>query len=142
MSVAVELAPGASENGLATMLAGLVQQNLEARPEKTADFRKLRINVGIVAEDAGVALTLEFTGDKLIVHDGLYGMPDATIRGSSDDIAELSLVELLPRIGIPNPMSASAKKLSASTKSGSLRMLVPLHRMPAMLRVTRVMSVT
>ena len=34
----IELAPGAENNGFATMLADLVRQNLEAKPHKVADF--------------------------------------------------------------------------------------------------------
>ena len=38
MTVVIELAPGAAENGLVTMLADLLRQNLEDQPHKQADF--------------------------------------------------------------------------------------------------------
>ena len=38
MQPVIELAPGAENNGFATMLADLVRQNLEAKPHKVADF--------------------------------------------------------------------------------------------------------
>ena len=56
----VALAPGAEENGLAIMLGDLVRQNLEAKPQKMADFDALDGRVSIVADDADVALTLVF----------------------------------------------------------------------------------
>ena len=60
----VDLAPGAEENGLATMLADLVRQNLQAKPHKRADFNALDGTVAIVADDADVSLTLRFARGK------------------------------------------------------------------------------
>ena len=81
----VELAPGADDNGLAYMLAGLIRQNMQAKPHKQADFSGLDGTVAIVAEDVDVALTLRFEkGAKLTIHDGIVGIPDVTVRGLSD----------------------------------------------------------
>ena len=124
------------------MLAGLVKQNLADHPKKERDFERLHLNVGIVAEDAGMALTLEFTGPKLIVHNGLRGMPDVTVRGNTDDITTLSLVELLPHVGLPDPRGENTKKMQAAMKSGSLKMLAPVKHMLATVWLTRVMSVS
>ena len=103
MSGAIKFAPGAEDNGLATMVAGLIEQNLADRPDKRADFERLAGRVAIVAEDAGVALTLEFARGTLTVHDGVAGVPDVSVRANSDDVINLSLVELLPRFGLPDP---------------------------------------
>src|SRR5579864_9406859 len=100
----VTLAPDASENGLATMLAELVRQNLEAKPHKRADFEALDGSAAIVADDADVALTLVFKrGGSLTIHDGIAGIPDVTIRGPSDVIMALSNMPLATRLGLPIP---------------------------------------
>ena len=71
----IVLAPDAERNGLATMLASLVRQNLDDRPDKRPSFARLRGRVTIVAEDIGVTLTLSFEGGRLVVHDGFAGIP-------------------------------------------------------------------
>ncbi len=100
----IELAPGAEENGLATMLADLVRQNLAAKPHKRADFDALHGLVAIVADDADVALTLSFSAGSsggLTIHDGIVGIPDVTIRGPADTIIALSNMPLWGKLGLP-----------------------------------------
>src|SRR5262245_52320496 len=114
-STHIVLAPGAEENGLATMLADLVRQNLEAKPHKKSDFDalgKLAGRVSIVADDADVALTLRFErGGKLTIHDGIVGIPDVTIRGPSDAIMALSNMPLATRLGLPIPSPRDAESV-------------------------------
>ena len=98
------LAPGAEENGLAIMLGDLVRQNLEAKPNKMADFDALEGRVSIVADDADVALTLVFerrAAGSLTIHDGIVGIPDVTIRGPSEAILALSNMPLATPIRPP-----------------------------------------
>jgi hypothetical protein len=132
---------GAEDNGLASMVAGLIEQNLADRPDKRADFARLNGRVAIVAEDAGVALTLEFARGSLTVHDGIVGVPDVSVRASSDDVVNLSLVELLPRIGLPDPRGPYARQVFQGSRDGRIRVYGALGHLPLMLRLTRVMSV-
>src|SRR4029079_12021958 len=90
----ISLAPGAENNAFATMLCDLVKQNLESKPHKKKDFDKLArgrgVTIALVADDADVALTLEFKGGRLVLHDGIKGVPDVAVRGSADAIMALS----------------------------------------------------
>jgi hypothetical protein len=138
--VVVVLAPGAADNGLATMLASLVRQNLEDKPHKQADFARLDGRVAIVAEDADVALTLEFRRGKLVVHDGIVGIPDVTVRAPSDDVMNLSLIEL-GRAGLPDVRGESFRKMWRAMREGRVRVYGALAHAPMMLRLARVMSV-
>jgi hypothetical protein len=99
----IELAPGAENNGFATMLADLVRQNLEAKPHKTGDFDALSGTIAIVADDAEVALTLVFDRGRLVVHDGILNVPDVTIRGTADIIMAMSNIPLTKRFALPIP---------------------------------------
>lgn len=141
MPVVIELAPGAGENGLVTMLADLLRQNLEDHPRKQADFEKLDGRVAIVAEDAGVALTLEFQRGKLVLHSGIVGIPDVTVRAPSDDVMAMSLVELTPKRALPDPRGETMKKVWAGMRSGRIQVYGALFHAPLMFRLTRVMSV-
>ena len=137
----IELAPGAEENGLASMLSSLILQNLNDKPEKRADFAKLRGRIAIVAEDAGVSLTLVFEGNMLTVHDGIVGVPDVTVRANSDDIVQLSLVEILPRLGLPNPRGAAMRQVLQKSKRGDIRVFGAFLHFPLVVRLTRLMSI-
>jgi hypothetical protein len=137
----IELTPGAQNNGLATMVAGLILQNLQDRPDKRGDFARLRGRVGIVAEDAGVALTLEFAGNMLTVHDGIAGVPDMTVRAQSDDILQMSLLELTPRFGLPDLRGEALRQIASKSRRGQVRVFGALLHLPMLLRLTRLLSV-
>lgn len=147
MQTPVELAPGTDENGLALMLADLVQQNLEAKPHKKKDFSALNGNVAIVADDADVALTLRFERGKLTIFNGIVGIPDITIRGQSDTILALSNMPLSTPLALPLPDPrdkegvATVKSLLTAMRSGQLHIYGLLFHTPLLLRLTRIMSI-
>jgi hypothetical protein len=144
----VQLAPGAEENGLASMLAELVRQNLDAKPHKQDDFAALGGSVSIVADDADVALTMRFErGGRLTIHDGIVGIPDVTIRGSSDAIMALSNMPLATPLGlpIPNPRDTesvrSVRTVMGAMRKGTLHVYGMAFHLPLVMKLTRVMSV-
>jgi hypothetical protein len=147
MSPDVTLAAGAEENGLAMMLADLVRQNLEAKPHKQGDFDALRGSVAIVADDADVALTMRFEGGKLVIHDGIVGIPDVTIRGPSEAVLALSNMPLATRLGlpIPDPRDREAVKtvrlVMGAMRSGALHVYGMAFHLPLVMKLTRVMSI-
>jgi hypothetical protein len=147
MLPSIELAPGAQDNGLANMLADLVRQNLEAKPQKRGDFEALSGSVTIVADDAEVALTLRFDHGKLTIHDGIVGIPDVTIRGSSDTILALSNLPLTTPLAVPlpDPRDKEAVKIVRSVvdamRSGQFHIYGMAFHLPLLMRLTRVMSV-
>jgi len=138
----IELGPGAENNGLALMLSELLRQNLQDNPHKRRDFDRLAGRVAIVVEDAEVSVTLVFRAGTLTVHDGIYGIPDLTIRAGMDDVTNMSLVELIPRVGLPDPRGEVARKVMRASREGRIRMYGLLANIPLVVRLTRVMSVS
>lgn len=141
MNPVIELGPGAEDNGFALMLSELIRQNLDDHPHKRRDFLKLSGRVAIVVEDAGVAVTLRFDAGRLTVHDGIVGIPDVTIRADSDEVTQMSLMELLPRVGLPDPRGEATRQILRASREGRIRMYGALPNLPLLLRLTRVMSV-
>lgn len=141
----ITLAEGAENNAFATMLADLVRQNLESKPHKQKDFDALDGTVALVADDADVALTLEFRRGSLVVHDGIKGVPDVAVRGSAESIMALSNVPLTKPLALPIPTDrASAEVLRGmvkATRTGELRIYGLIRNLGLMNRLTRVMSV-
>ncbi|MCA9601942.1 MAG: SCP2 sterol-binding domain-containing protein [Polyangiales bacterium] len=137
----VELAPGADQNGFAVMISELVKQNVIDHPEKARDLARLRGRVAIVVEDARVAITLDCRGAGVDVHNGIVGIPDLTIRASSDEITRMSLIELLPRVGLPDPRGPVTREIAKASREGKIRVFGALANAPTMLRLTRLLSV-
>lgn len=135
------MAPGASENGFASMLATLLRQNLDERPHKKATFARMRGRVAIVVDDIDCAVTLVFDRGRLTVYDGIYGIPDATVRTDWEMATKMSLVELEPRLGLPDPRGVVAREVAEASRSGALKVHGLLGSLPLMLRLTKVMSV-
>jgi hypothetical protein len=142
----VQLAPDARENGLATMLAELLRQNLEAKPHKKKDFAAIGGIVAIVADDADVALTLSFEQrGRLTIHDGIVGIPDVTIRGPSEIIMALSNLPLATRLGLPIPRDREAMRtvgtVVRAVRDGKLHVYgMALHPL-LLMKLTRIMSI-
>jgi hypothetical protein len=143
----VDLALGAEENGLATMLADLVRQNLQAKPHKKNDFDALDGRVAIVADDADVSLTIVFSLGRATIHDGIVGIPDVTIRGTSDTILALSNMPLSTPLALPFPdprdktAVETVRTVVKAMRSGAFRVYGMAFNMPFLLRLTRVMSI-
>jgi hypothetical protein len=137
----VELGTGADQNGFALMISELIRQNVADRPDKRGPLSRLRGRVAIVIEDVGVSVTLDCRRETILVEDGIVGVPDVTIRASSDHITKMSLVELVPRLGIPDPRGPVAKEIAQAQKDGAIQVFGGLANPLAVLRLTRILSV-
>lgn len=142
MKPIIELGPGAEDNGFALMLKDLIGQNLADHPEKVRDFERLAARIALVVEDAGVSVTLRFEAGRLTLHDGIVGIPDLTIRATTDDITQMSLMELLPRVRLPDPRGAVTKQVLKASREGRIRMYGALANIPSVIRLTRILSIT
>ena len=141
----IALAPGAENNAFAAMLSDLVRQNLETKPHKRKDFDAIRGSVALVADDADVALTLEFASGSLTVHDGIRGIPDVTVRGTADAILALSNMPLTRPLALPIPMDRMAldvvREMVRAMRASELRIYGLFGNISLLNRLTRVMSV-
>lgn len=141
----ISLAPGAEQNAFAQMLSDLLKQNLESKPHKHKDFTALDGTVALVADDAEVALTLEFRSGILTLHDGIKGIPDVAVRGSADAIMNLSNMPLTRPLALPIPTDRAAldvlTTMVRATRTGELKIFGMLGNVGLLSRLTRVMSV-
>lgn len=141
----ITLSPDAENNAFATMLAELLRQNLESKPHKRKDFDALVGTVALIADDAEVALTLEFRRGTAIVHDGIKGKPDVAVRGSGDAIMALSNVPLTRPLGLPLPTDRASldalRGMIRGALDGDLKVHGMLRHLGMLTRLTKVMSV-
>lgn len=142
MSPVIELYPGAEDSPFATMMVTLIRQNLADHPSKFAAFSRMRGRVALLAEDLDAAVTLRFDAGKLRVHNGVYGIPDLVIRGSSDALVDLTRMPPHPRAkSLPDPRSAPARALARALRAGQLRVHGWISHAALALRFSQVMSV-
>ncbi len=91
--------PEARELGLPVMLADLIRQNIENKPEKIKPFESLEAKVLIEIPDIQTSAGLEFHRGKLTLSKHLSGKPDLHILTDSATILDLSLLKI--KLGLP-----------------------------------------
>ncbi|GAB4109699.1 MAG: hypothetical protein OHK0013_45310 [Sandaracinaceae bacterium] len=124
MGIAIELDAGAADNGLANMLCTMMRQNVEDHPGRSDTLAKLRGRMAIFAEDAEVAVSIDFEGARVCFRDGIVGVPDLTIRGGFEQIGDLSRME---HVGaLPDPRGPVNRALLSAMREGKLR----VHGLP------------
>ena len=141
----VVLGAGAEENGFANMLSDLLRQNFEAKPHKLRDVRAMKGSAALVADDAGVAVTLRFLRGKITIESGVRGVPDVCIRGTTDAVMSMSNMPITFGLPFPDPRDASAKAaykgISEAMKKGDIHVFGMLRHFFFVQRLTRIMSV-
>jgi hypothetical protein len=93
------LFPGARELGLPVLLADLIGQNIENRPDKTKSFELLEAKVLIEISDLRISTGLEFHKGRPTLSEGLSGKPDIHILTDSATLLDLSLLKI--KLGLP-----------------------------------------
>jgi hypothetical protein len=124
-------------NGLATMLGGLIEANLQAHPERE---RLLKPSVVVLtAPDAEVSVTLRTSPGRVDVSNGVKGRPDLMVRADSDTLIELSSVPL--RFGLPDNMTKEGRAVTGKLVKGKIK-VKGMARAPAKLaRLNKLLSV-
>jgi hypothetical protein len=133
----VSLGPGAEEVPLAGMLADLLKPNLE-KPEKRKDFEKLKARVLLHAEDAEAKVTLDFDRGKLIVYGGEAGKPDIAITTDSNTLLELANLKI--KFGLPWYFDETGMGVVKKLLRRELKIKGLITRLPALTRLTKIMS--
>lgn len=125
-------------NGIAAMIGGLIQANLVNHPDRSALLKPAV--VGIVAEDAHVALTLGISPERVTVRNGLAPRVDVLVRSDAETLTEMSSTPL--RLGFPDAFSKAGRAVTRKLFSGTLRVQGLILHMATVSRLNRLLSVT
>ena len=127
----------AEPNGLARMLAGLLEGNLARRPERAALLRPAVVEVD--ATDAGVAVTVRLDAERVRVSNGTGGpRPDVRVRASGHDLLALSAAPL--RFGFPDPFRRQGRAVLGRIASGEVRVWGMVRHPIVLSRFSRLLS--
>lgn len=136
----VEYAAGDEASAFGQMLGGLIEANVESRPERRRDFEQLKSRVGIFVTDIEEGVTLDFQGGHLVVREGLDPERDMTIRADSHTVMDLSSVKI-GFAGIPNYLDPAGREVVGRMLQGRLRIQGMFGNLTVLNQVTRLFSV-
>ena len=131
--------PEARELGLPVMLADLIRQNIEKRPDKIKPFESLEAKVLIEIPDIQISAGLKFHLGKLTVSRGLSGKPDLHILTDSATILDLSLLKI--RLGLPYFFDKNGFKILKKILSREIVINGLLRNFSALINLTKVISI-
>ena len=130
----------AEPSAFASMLGGLIEANVENRPEKRKDFETLAARVGIFVTDIDEGVTLDFQRGSLLVHNGLQPKRDLTIRAEADTVMSLSNLKIGP-FGMPVYYDEVGRGVALKLVQGKLRIEGLIGNLATLNTVTRIFSV-
>jgi hypothetical protein len=127
-------------SAFASMLGGLIQANVESRPEKQQDFATLVARVGIWVTDIDEGVTLDFKGGRLTVHNGLKPRSTITIRTDAETVMSLSNLKI-GALGMPVYYDEVGRGVAGKLLRGKLKIDGLLPNVMTLNAVTRIFSV-
>ena len=135
----IMILPEARELGLPVMLADLIRQNIEKRPDKIKPFESLEAKVLIEISDIQISAGLEFHGGKLTLSKDLSGKPDLHILTDSTTILGLSLLKI--KLGIPYFFHKNGLKILGKILSREIIIKGLVRNFSVLINLTKVISI-
>ncbi len=139
----VQLHADAQSDPFALLIAQLIESNLTDHPTKRRQFLVMDGRVALVADDMQSALTLDFRDGMLMIHKGIYGLPQITVRATSGDIVDMSRIELL-QLGpwpVLDPRGKVNRQLAQSVWKRKIHMRSGWRTLPLAWRLMQLMAV-
>jgi len=131
--------PEARELGLPVMLADLIRQNIENKPEKIKPFESLEAKILIEIPDIQTSAGLEFHRGKLTLSKDLPRNPDLHILTDSATILDLSLLKI--KLGLPYFFDKNGFKILRKILSGEIIIKGLFKNFSVLINLTKVISI-
>jgi hypothetical protein len=131
--------PEARELGLPVMLADLIRQNIEKRPDKIKPFESLDAKVLIEIPDIQISAGLEFHRGRLTLSKDLSGKPDLHILADSTTILDLTLLKI--KLGLPYFFDKNGFKILKKILCGEIIIKGLFKNFSVLINLTKVMSI-
>ena len=124
-------------SGLATMVGGLIDQNLERDPARRRLLRPS--SATITVPDAGVAITVRTDPGGVEVTDGADPAAHVAITADSDRLMGLTSAPL--RFGLPDPIDPRGRAVLRDVLSGRIRVRGLITHPRRLARLSALLSV-
>jgi hypothetical protein len=126
-------------NGLASLLGGLIEQNLARHPER-ARLLSPPATFAIEAPDVGVAASIRLSPGLVRVRNGVVGRPQVVVRADSQALVGMSSLPL--RFGLPDLLSPEGRALVRKLLRRELRVRGMVLHARTLARLNRLLSVS
>jgi hypothetical protein len=90
----VSLRDGDDANGVANILATLLEQNFERCPGRVGVARRIPRPVAVYSSDTDSAATIEFGATEVTVYNDIVGKPSVIITATVDQIINVSQLKM------------------------------------------------
>jgi len=138
---AVELRGDFDDNGLGLITAELIRENLRSDPEKRMLAAKMRGRVTLWATDTEVITTLDFRNGRVLVRPGFFGAPDLLIKGVSEALMAMNLMEGFKDYPIFDPRGPNVRQVFRALRHKDLKIKGIASRPLFAIRVSQLLSV-
>jgi hypothetical protein len=126
-------------SGLAAMLGGLIQANLDAHPDR-ARYLRSGATFSILATDADVGVSIRLSPQRVDIRNGIVGSAHVKIEADSGSLVGLSAVPL--RFGLPDPVTQEGRAVILGVLRHRLRIGGMLAHPGKLARLNRLLSVS
>lgn len=134
----VEL-PDPEPNGLAEMVAGLIEANLRRHPARRSLLEPAVIT--LTAPDAGVSVTIGLAAGRVTVSNGeAAGRADLRVRADSTTLLDLAAAPL--RLGLPDVFTSRGRHVVWQLLAGEVRIAGMIRHPGKLARLNKLLSVT
>jgi hypothetical protein len=124
-------------SGLAMMLGGLIEANLESHPERRELLK--RGVVALVVTDAEVAITIRLAPRLVTIAAGITGRPQIVLRTDTATLTDLTSTPL--RFGLADPATAEGRAVLGKLRSGELKVSGMVRHAALLSRINRLLSI-
>lgn len=124
-------------NGLAAMVGGLIEANLNDDPRRARLLRPATVD--LVAIDADVGVRLQIGRDEVRVADITRDRPHLRITADAITLVEVASVPL--RLGVPDPLSPRGRAIVRKIWSRDIAIEGLLRHPLTLTRLTRLLTV-
>jgi hypothetical protein len=131
---------GDQPSDLATMIAGLVEANINADPAKARLVESGRGAAQIDVVDRSSTVGLKFVPGTLTVTSGPVPGADVRVTADAETLMDLSTVPL--RFGLPDALTEDGRALGTKLVAGTLRVRGLPRGLPMLRRLNRLLSVS
>ncbi|GAA5117539.1 hypothetical protein [Haloechinothrix salitolerans] len=100
MSTSIEvystsLYDGDEANGVANILAVLLEQNFVNFPNRIRIARRMPRPVAIYSTDTDTSATIVFAKDEAVIYNGIVGRPSVLVKATVDQITNVSQLKMI-----------------------------------------------
>jgi hypothetical protein len=128
---------GSAPSGLASVLGGLIEQNLSREPGRSRLMKPALVGIDAIGADVGV--TLRISAGSLAISDGVVQDADIVVTADPDRLLALTAAPL--RLGYPDPLTKAGRSVIADILRGTVRVRHMLRHPLMLRRLTLLLSV-